>query len=262
MDQKLPRLSLKVVDYAKERLEYHPIYNQISNKNQLKIFMEQHVYSVWDFMSLIKYLHVRIPPIDSPWIPHRNSEIRRFVNELLMEEESDNAPEGLGFEASYISHFELYCRAMEEIGARPDKVLSFIEHVSNNGIKNALDHADIPEPSRRFMRQTFAFLASDRPHVVASALAFGREHIIPWMFRSILKDIGIDGHQAPAFHYYLNRHIDLDADHHGPLSIALVEALCENDQVRISEAEEAASMAVNARVAFWDDVYRALSEGH
>ena len=47
MDQKLPRLSLKVVDYAKERLEYHPIYNQISNKNQLKIFMEQHVYSVW-----------------------------------------------------------------------------------------------------------------------------------------------------------------------------------------------------------------------
>ena len=254
MDKKLPSLSLDVVEYAKAKLESHPVYARIKSPSNLQTFMEHHVYSVWDFMSLIKFLHVRIPPADAPWLPHNNTPIRRFVNELLLEEESDEAPKGIGFKTDYISHFELYCRAMEEVGANPDHVKTFIGQIGKLGIQEALDKAEIPKPSRNFTTQTFRFIDTDKLHVVAAALAFGREHIIPWMFRSILRDIGIDESQAPAFHYYLNRHIHLDADHHGPLSIALVEALCEGDNTKILEAEEAAKIAVDARVRFWDEL--------
>ncbi|MGV6848795.1 MAG: DUF3050 domain-containing protein [Marinibacterium sp.] len=259
MDQTVPRLSLDVVDFAKDKLEHHPVYTAMSTRADLAAFMEHHVYSVWDFMSLIKYLHARVPPVGAPWIPRGNSDIRRFVNELLMEEESDEAPRELGFDADYISHFELYCRAMEEVGASPARVLAFIDRVDRDGIDAALANGDVPEPSRTFMLRTFGFLATDKPHVVAAGLAFGREHIIPWMFRSILADMGITEDQAPAFHYYLRRHIHLDADHHGPLSIALVEALCGGDAGKIAEAEQAARDAVDARVVFWDGVNGALT---
>ncbi|MGV6811941.1 MAG: DUF3050 domain-containing protein [Brevirhabdus sp.] len=243
-----------VVDDAKERLETHPVYAAIASPADLKLFMEHHIYSVWDFMSLIKYLHTTVPPLNAPWLPMGNTAIRRFVNELLMEEESDEAPEELGFGQDYVSHFELYCAAMKEVGADPSGALAFLERVKTDGIDTALAEGDIPEPSRHFTRQTFDFIASDKPHVVAAALAFGREHIIPWMFRTILKDMAIAEDEAPAFHYYLNRHIHLDADHHGPLSIALVEALCDGDATKIAEAEEAARQAVASRVAFWDSV--------
>ena len=171
-----------------------------------------------------------------------------------MEEESDEAPQELGFNADYISHFELYCRAMEEVGADPGRVKSFIDEIRESGIRKALDKSAIPQPSRNFTNRTFDFIDSGKPHVVGAALAFGREHIIPWMFRSILRDIGLDENQAPAFHYYLKRHIHLDADHHGPLSIALVEALCDNDINKIREAEAAAKLAVDGRVRFWDEL--------
>ena len=254
MDQKTPSLSLDVVDYAKQKLENHPVYSRISSITELRIFMEHHVYSVWDFMSLIKFLHVRVQPVDVPWVPHGNTPVRRFINELLMEEESDEAPADIGFDGDYISHFELYCIAMEEVGANPGQVLNFIEQIRTNGIQKALSEADIPEPSRTFSRQTFEFIETGKPHIVGSALAFGREHIIPWMFRSILRDIGISEKDAPAFYYYLNRHIHLDAFHHGPLSIKLVEALCDNSHSKIEEAEQAARTAVDARVKFWDEL--------
>lgn len=250
--------STDIVDFAKDRLETHPVYAAIASRADLRMFMEHHIYSVWDFMSLIKYLHTTVPPVSAPWLPMGNTAIRRFVNELLMEEESDEAPRALGFDQDYVSHFELYTAAMREIGADPAPALRFLDEVRTGGIAAALETADIPEPSRQFTRQTFAFISSGKPHVVAAALAFGREHIIPWMFRTILKDMAIPENEAPAFHYYLNRHIHLDADHHGPLSIALVEALCAGKPDRIREAEAAAKQAVEARVTFWDGVNAAL----
>ena len=72
---------------------------------------------------------------------------------------------------------------------------------------------------------------------VAAVFAFGREDIIPDMFRELLPRSGVPcpakltevEKKISVFRYYLERHIELDGKDHGPLAIRLVEQL--NGQV-------------------------------
>jgi hypothetical protein len=243
-----------IIHSFKSRLENHPIYEAVATPEDLQCFMEHHVYSVWDFMSMIKYLQSIVAPTTYPWTPQGDGSIRRFINELVLEEESDETHEEGGFS----SHFELYHKAMAEIGANTRVSSQFLEIVQNDGIEAALTSEYIPAPSKNFTSTTFTFINNNKPHEVAAALALGREHIIPCMFRSILARIGVSDQQAPIFHFYLNRHIHLDEDFHAPLSLRLLNALCDNDQYKIDEAIEAANVAVTARLAFWDGVLETL----
>jgi hypothetical protein len=115
-----------------------------------------------------------------------------------------------------------------------------------------------PVPSAAFNRVTFGFIDSGKAHAVAAALSLGREHIIPAMFRALLQRMAVSETQAPIFHYYLNRHIHLDEDFHAPLSLRLLNGLCEGDAVKLAEARDAAIRAVDARVEFWDGVLASL----
>lgn len=239
-----------------QQLENHPVYALMTDLEDLQCFMQHHIYSVWDFMSLIKYLQSVIAPANSPWVPQGDASVRRFINELVLEEESDETH----IEGEFSSHFELYIRAMKEIGADTDDIERFIRIVSDKGIEQALQSDAIPVASRGFTTTTFQFIQSDRAHEVAAALALGREHIIPGIFRTILKQTGVSSEDAPIFHFYLNRHVHLDEDFHAPLSLRLLNQLCGNDTTRIEQAIQAAGKAVEARLAFWDGVADAITQ--
>ena len=111
-------------------------------------------------------------------------------------------------------------------------------------------------------REAVHFIASSKPHAVAAALALGREHVIPSMFRAFLSRMAVTEAQAPSFHYNLTRHVHLDEDFHAPLSLRLLAALCGEDTDKWREAEAAAEAAVNARLQFWDGVLNALPSQH
>jgi len=151
---------------------------------------------------------------------------------------------------------------MREIGADADVPVRFVQKVAEQGIAAALDAGLAPAPSVAFTRTTFDttfdFLASGKPHAVAAALALGREHIIPSMFRALLSRMAVSEAQAPSFHYYLKRHIHLDGDSHAPLSLRLLAALCGDDPGKWREAEAAAETAVVARLQLWDGAFAAL----
>lgn len=251
-------MDLSFLAPVRERLNAHPVYGSLTSIDDLRCFMSHHIYSVWDFMSLAKYLQGRIAPTTIPWVPVGNPAIRRFINEITLEEESDlGLPDSEGRE-TYASHFELYCQAMAEIGVDTTCSMAFLENVKQKGITVALEAREVPAPAKQFMTTTFDFIASHKPHVVAAAFALGREHVIPQMFRAFLAKMSISKEVAPAFHYYLERHIHLDEDSHGPLSLLMLEELCGGDPVRIKEAEVAASAAVEARIRFWDGVQQAI----
>lgn len=112
------RFDTRCIDDLREHLETHPVYG-LRDMADLRRFMECHVYSVWDFMSLVKYLQHRLAPAGAPWYPPQDAEVSRFINELVLAEESDCVPAPDGGERC-LSHFELYCGAMSELGADAD----------------------------------------------------------------------------------------------------------------------------------------------
>lgn len=238
------------------RLDRHPLYESLRTVEDLRVFMAHHVHSVWDFMSLIKYLQHAVAPARWPWQPGADPTVQRFINELVLEEETDEA--GPAHPGEFSSHFQLYLGAMREIGADADTPQRFVELAARDGIVAALASGLAPAPAVRFTRSTFDFIGTDRPHVVAAVLALGREHVIPSMFRAFLARMGVSEQQAPTFHYYLWRHIHLDEDFHAPLSLRLLQGLCAGDPARIAEARDVAEQSVAARIAFWDGVRAVL----
>lgn len=253
----MAEINLEPIRPLQDELARHPIYESLRSVEDLRIFMQHHVFSVWDFMSLIKYLQRQIAPAQVPWMPQGDPAVRYFINQLVLEEESDAAP-GPGGAPAYGSHFELYCRAMEEIGADTQRPLRFLALVRERGIDAALYDDMVPLPARYFSETTFGFIREDKPHEVAAALALGREQVIPEMFRGFLREMHVSETQAPTFHYYLKRHVHLDEDFHGPLSLQLLDFLCGGDPKKIEEAETAAEEAVCARIRFWDGVLEVI----
>jgi hypothetical protein len=249
-------ITADIIGPIKQELESHPVYEAVSTLDDLKCFMEHHIYSVWDFMSLVKYIQSCVAPAGAPWIPGGDGQVRRFINALVLEEESDetNVP------GEYTRHFEMYLQAMEEVGADTATAAAFVQAVNAQGIAVALERSDIPAPSRIFTESTFDIILNDKPHEVAAALALGREHIIPAMFRAILARAGISANDAPIFHYYLNRHVDLDEGSHAPMSLRLLNRLCDGDRQKTEESVEAAQKAVSARIRLWDGVLEALNK--
>jgi len=253
---------LEKIKLLRKELAMHPVYAAVQNMDDLALFMQHHIYSVWDFMSLVKYLQNQLAPARTPWLPNGDAQVQRFINDIVLEEESD---EGIPLEdgtPTYTSHFNLYATAMEEVKPGSNKAIKdFVDKVTSDSLEEAFNTIEMPLPAKEFMKTTFGFIDSDKPHVIGAAFALGREHIIPEMFRALLDKMNIPREKAEVFHYYLDRHIELDGDHHGPMSLRMLELLCEDDEAKIAEAEEAAVHAIEARIKFWDGVLLAI-EAH
>jgi len=247
---------LKNLQQHKAILNNHSLLTTdlIQTEQDLRVFMEHHVYAVWDFMSLAKSLQHAICPSGNLWIPSRvQRRCGRFINEIILAEESDRGP----FGQASTSHFDLYLMSMAELGADTDRISNFIEQVRLHGLE-ALASNTVPAPASKFMQSTFEFIATGKSHVIASVFAFGREDVIPDMFTRICNQLDYSEIQHPRFRYYLDRHIEVDSDEHGPAALAMIEELCENNPIKIVEAEQAGIAAIKARILFWDSIEREI----
>lgn len=233
----------------------HPLYREVQSLAALRVFMSEHVFAVWDFMSLLKDLQRRLTTTTVPWTPPRSAVAAHLVNLIVLGEESDvvTLPGAQG--PSTLSHFELYRLAMREIGASDGGIESLLEALRRGrGLTAALEAA--PAHVRRFVGATFEAIASPHDEVPAAAFLVGREDLVPAMFERLLP--ATEG-RAPALACYLTRHIELDGGEHGPLARRLLGEICGTDPVRWSRAAEAGRNAVLARTALWDGVVAGLS---
>lgn len=232
-------------------LRQHRLYAQLGTLPQLRAFMEVHVFAVWDFMSLLKALQMRLTCVQTPWLPVGDGAVRRLVNELVLGEESDTLPEG-----GAGSHFELYLRAMAEAGADTGSIGSFLARLrAGQGVSAALEQSGAPGLVRDFVQHTFAVIDRGEPHELAAAFTYGREDLIPELFLELVQGLA---RQFPGrlqtLRYYLDRHIELDGDEHGAMGRRMVELLCAGDPGREAAAIEVARAALAARLRLWDGI--------
>ena len=73
----------------KEKLINHTLYNKINSQKSIQIFMEGHVYAVWDFMSFVKKIQQLLTCTKTPWIPSINPIAARLINNIVLGEEAD-----------------------------------------------------------------------------------------------------------------------------------------------------------------------------
>lgn len=236
----------------REELVHHPIYKSVQTIEQLRVFTENHVFAVWDFMSLLKDLQQSLTCVKVPWMPVGSANTRYLINEIVIGEESDVDENGFR-----MSHFELYLAAMLQMGADSRAIKALIQGLQEGkNLANALFETEALAGTQEFVRQTFAFIATQKPHVVASVFTFGREDLIPDMFLAFINEWnGEDSVRVAKFKYYLERHIEVDGDHHSHLAMQMVEELCGTDPQKWEEATESAIAALKSRIALWDAVY-------
>ncbi len=234
------------------KLLHHPLYSKITTPEHLRCFMEHHVFAVWDFMSLLKALQEKLTSTTTPWFPVGNPEIRYLINEIVLAEETD-----LNLFGKRQSHFEMYLDAMDQSNADRRKIEDFLIQITHGtDVFLVIAASNLPISIKQFLKFTFEVISEGKPHKIAAAFTFGREGLIPDMFTSIIQNIQkqFPEEDLKLFKYYFDRHIELDADEHGPMAFKMVEELCENDPMKMSEVKEVAKEALESRIALWDGI--------
>ena len=254
MNPHLSKINTELATLRQELIA-HPLYSQVSEIEDFQSFMEQHIFAVWDFMSLLKALQRGLTCVELPWKPVGSPTTRRFINEIVLGEETDVDRNG-----EVASHFELYLDAMTEIGADTQTIQAFLTLIENGrSVEEALNEVDINPETRNFVNFTFSILQTNSIHRIASVFTFGREDLIPEMFIEILKEMQAKGQaNISKLLYYLERHIEVDGDDHGPISLKMIEELCGDDEQKWNEVLESAKAALQMRIQLWNGVLASL----
>lgn len=252
----IEKIQVQITPLRKTLVE-HSLYQKLSNIEDIQSFMEQHIFAVWDFMSLLKALQYHLTCTQTPWVPNSNTLLSRFINEIVLGEESDLNEAGIPQ-----SHFDMYLEAMEQVGASTNLIQRFI-HLIKKGIsvQDALQELNVKPAVQEFVNFTFAVIDSNKAHLIAAAFTFGREDLIPDMFLEIINnEESVDQKISYSkLTYYLKRHIELDGDEHGPLSLQMIQELCGNDIKKWDEVLAIAVQALKHRINLWDSIAEELS---
>lgn len=235
----------------REQLKHHPVYHTVKNTTDIQLFMEQHVFAVWDFMSLLKQLQNLLSCNEIPWRPSGYPKASRLINEIVWGEESDVNRKG-----EAMSHFEMYLEAMLSLGANPHKIEELLKNLQNgSSIDELLNTAQYPPHITNFLKFTFEVVASKKTHILAAVFTFGREDLIPDMFVEIIKNIkDTEDENLLDLIYYFERHIEVDSGEHGPMALEMVKQLCGNDANKWEEALDYSKQALRLRIQLWDGI--------
>ena len=80
------------------------------------------------------------------------------------------------------------------------------------------------------------------------------------MFINIVKTLNEKNEtQISDLLYYLERHIELDGDEHGPMALKMIDELCGDDDTKWTEATLMSKRALEMRIKLWDFIETSLN---
>lgn len=254
MNEQLDKIK-KATEPLRQQIINHKVYSAIKDIDDLKVFMQYHVFAVWDFMSLLKALQNNLTCTSIPWFPKGSADTRYLINEIVVGEESDIDSFG-----KRKSHFELYLDAMKQCGANTSQIEEFITVLKTTSDLNAaFTTSETPKEARDFVNFTFKTIGSNKEYLQSAVFTFGREDLIPGMFIAIVNDMHKNFPDSISiFKYYLERHIEVDGDHHRHLALQMTSNLCGNNDKFWKEAEQATIDSLQKRIDLWNGAYKQI----
>lgn len=224
----------------------HPLYNAIKSEADINIYMSNQVWCVWDFMTLVKSIQLKIIPPNILWTPPKFPDLGAYIYEVLLTEETDK-----GYNSdSHSSHFQTFLKAMNESGVNTNSIDKFINQLEKgNKFEIALKSCGLHKEAKEFISTTYEFAKSEL-HISTAVFCLSREGVIPDMFMNLVANVHLSN-KYKIFNWYLNRHIYLDSQSHGPLSIKLFKTIVNTKQKQ-EEALQAALRALKARNKFFN----------
>ena len=203
----------------------------------------------------------------------------RIISEISLEELTDKHPDG-----HHVSHFELYLEAMDKAGADQKPILHFLNQLENGkSWPKALDTIHpkrkknlfapqkkiplAPAQALEFTRSTLEICEGPLNRRIA-AFTLGRETVLPQLFQKTLHLLTTvpadlqaeDPCDLSMLKYYLDRHIELDGDSHGPLCADLFNRYCMKDAATRSDTFYTLCEVLDQRIALWDAVEEKMAE--
>ena len=133
------KINNSILHYREELLN-HNLYSNIKTIQDLRTFVQIHVFAVWDFMSLLKSLQRKLTCTSTPWLPNNNSQTAYLINEIVLAEETDINQIG-----QRKSHYELYLEAIKSFGADTNDIDLFLNKLNNEDIFNTINSSRIPK---------------------------------------------------------------------------------------------------------------------
>jgi hypothetical protein len=158
----------------------------------------------------------------------------------------------------------MYLEAMHKSNTCTQQIETFLKSVQAPDIFNAINLSILHPYIKEFLTFTFEVIAAGKPHEIASAFTFGREDLIPNMFTEMLKEFKLQFKDTDLTDlvYYFERHIELDADEHGPMAFEMIAYLCGNDNVKWQEAAQTAVKSLEKRIRLWDAIEELIDKNN
>ena len=76
----MPKQDRYCLNTLRAQLLDHPVYAEVASIVDLRRFMEDHVFAVWDFMSLLKRLQQDLTCTKVPLFPANNARAARLID--------------------------------------------------------------------------------------------------------------------------------------------------------------------------------------
>ena len=244
----------KIIIELKQLLISHRLFANKLSVEQIRVFMESHIFSVWGFMSLLKSLQVQITSNHIPWLPNENTKngLTNFINEIVLCEESDDI-DGIG----YTSHFEIYLLAMKNMKANSETIRELIDKLQKEKYNEKfINELSIYNEVKDFIKFDLEISQSMNLPKIVGSFTLGREKAIPNMFSYIVPSIKEDENTKYLLQY-LKRHISVDGDRHGPLSTKLLDVICV-DEKDYCLAYSSGIKSLELRLKVWDIISHEL----
>jgi hypothetical protein len=222
------------------------LYQNLSEKQALGIFVESHVVCAWSYNALLRSLQKDVFTLSLPLNSDAHKEAIRILSELALEAEACTYEDGrIG------SQLELYLEAMHDLGANTAQILGFFDIMGGGiGGEKAVEYADFLPDVAMYAQETMRLL--NKPlHLRAAALFHEGEYFTPDRFLCQLYRLRTILPVERLLRYFENH---IESIKHPGYSAAdrLLEIFTGNDVELVEEADKEGEQIMRRKIDLWD----------